>query len=436
MTETVLVTGGFGLVGSATVRRLAADGRRVVATDLDTPANRKAAAKLPAGVEARWADLTDPDQVQRLVADIDPEAIIHLAAIIAPAIYRIPKVARRINVDATATLVRIAEGATDSPAFRPCVEQCSVRRAQSAPHHPRPLRADDPMRPCDVYSGQKAEAEEIVRSSNLEWVVLRFGGVLSIDLSALPFDADAHVLRERSAERQAGCTVVDVRDVAWACAAATTADVAREILLIAGDESHRMRLRRCRTCARFSTGRSGGGAAGAARQPRQRHRLVRDRLDGHHQGAGSVGVPAPFMARHARRVARGGRMEALPGPAHRTGRPRGDEAPRSVLESTGPVRRSVGRDTHQIGRPGMGSAVVFAGWRISRDVLRSSPAEPMASVSRRQREFARRGARVMLGDIDQSALDDAVANLRADGVDAHGVVCDVRKLDDVEPPGR
>jgi NAD(P)-dependent dehydrogenase (short-subunit alcohol dehydrogenase family) len=47
-------------------------------------------------------------------------------------------------------------------------------------------------------------------------------------------------------------------------------------------------------------------------------------------------------------------------------------------------------------------------------------------------EFARRGARVMLGDIDQSALDDAVANLREDGVDAHGVVCDVRKLDDVD----
>ena len=48
------------------------------------------------------------------------------------------------------------------------------------------------------------------------------------------------------------------------------------------------------------------------------------------------------------------------------------------------------------------------------------------------REFARRGARVMLGDIDRSALDDAVATLRADGVEAHGVVCDVRKLDDVE----
>lgn len=46
-------------------------------------------------------------------------------------------------------------------------------------------------------------------------------------------------------------------------------------------------------------------------------------------------------------------------------------------------------------------------------------------------EFARRGARIMLSDIDSTALDRAVADLRADGVDAHGVVCDVRKLDDV-----
>jgi NAD(P)-dependent dehydrogenase (short-subunit alcohol dehydrogenase family) len=47
------------------------------------------------------------------------------------------------------------------------------------------------------------------------------------------------------------------------------------------------------------------------------------------------------------------------------------------------------------------------------------------------REFARRGARVVLADIDHSALDDAVSQMRADGTEAHGVVCDVRKLDDV-----
>jgi NAD(P)-dependent dehydrogenase (short-subunit alcohol dehydrogenase family) len=47
------------------------------------------------------------------------------------------------------------------------------------------------------------------------------------------------------------------------------------------------------------------------------------------------------------------------------------------------------------------------------------------------KEFARRGARIMLADINGSALDTAVAGLRGDGVEAHGVVCDVRKLDDV-----
>ncbi|HEX4558503.1 MAG TPA: NAD(P)-dependent oxidoreductase [Mycobacterium sp.] len=240
MADAVLVTGGFGLVGSATVRRLAADGRRVIATDLDTPANRKAEAKLPAGAEARWADLTDPDQVQRLISDVAPAAIIHLAAIIAPAIYRVGKVARRVNVDATATLVRIAGAQPNPPRFVHASSN-AVFGARNPHRTTPPLRADDPMRPCDVYSGQKAEAEEIVRSSELEWVVLRFGGVLSVDFSALPFGADGMFI-ESAVPSDGRLHNVDVRDVATACAAATTADVAREILLIAGDESHQMRF--------------------------------------------------------------------------------------------------------------------------------------------------------------------------------------------------
>jgi nucleoside-diphosphate-sugar epimerase len=238
MADTVLVTGGFGLVGSATVRQLAADGRRVVIADLETPANVKKAKALPQGVAVRWADLTDPDQVQRLISEVAPAAIVHLAAIIAPAIYRLAKVARRVNVDATATLVRVAEMQPTPPRF--------VHASSNAVFGPRnphrttpPLTADDPMRPCDIYSGTKAEAEEIVRSSNLEWVVLRFGGVLSTDFSALPFSADA-MFFESAVPSDGRLHNVDVRDVGFACAAATTADVAGEILLIAGDDSHRM----------------------------------------------------------------------------------------------------------------------------------------------------------------------------------------------------
>jgi NAD(P)-dependent dehydrogenase (short-subunit alcohol dehydrogenase family) len=46
-------------------------------------------------------------------------------------------------------------------------------------------------------------------------------------------------------------------------------------------------------------------------------------------------------------------------------------------------------------------------------------------------EFARRGARVVLADVDQPALEQAVARLRAEGFETHGVMCDVRHLDEV-----
>jgi NAD(P)-dependent dehydrogenase (short-subunit alcohol dehydrogenase family) len=46
-------------------------------------------------------------------------------------------------------------------------------------------------------------------------------------------------------------------------------------------------------------------------------------------------------------------------------------------------------------------------------------------------EFARRGARVVLADVDKPALEQAVARLHAEGFDAHGVMCDVRHLDEV-----
>jgi NAD(P)-dependent dehydrogenase (short-subunit alcohol dehydrogenase family) len=46
-------------------------------------------------------------------------------------------------------------------------------------------------------------------------------------------------------------------------------------------------------------------------------------------------------------------------------------------------------------------------------------------------EFARRGARVVLADVDKPALEQAVAHLHAEGFDAHPVMCDVRQLDEM-----
>src|ERR1700740_2085144 len=46
-------------------------------------------------------------------------------------------------------------------------------------------------------------------------------------------------------------------------------------------------------------------------------------------------------------------------------------------------------------------------------------------------EFARRGARGVLADVDKPPLEQAVARLQAEGFDAHGVMCDVRYLEEM-----
>ena len=237
MPGTVLVTGGFGLVGSATVRRLAELGRTVVVADLGSPANREAQAGLPAGVTARWVDLTDAEQTAELVADVAPEVIIHLAAIIPPGIYKNRSLARKVNVDATATLVKIAEAQPEPPRFVQASSN-AVFGSRNPHRATGPVTADMPMKHSDLYSAHKAQAEEIVRASSLPWVVLRLGGVLSTDPKAIPFSSEA-LYFESLLPTDGRLHSVDVRDVGWAFAAATTADVVGEILLIAGDDSHR-----------------------------------------------------------------------------------------------------------------------------------------------------------------------------------------------------
>ena len=238
MSDAVLVTGAFGLVGSATVKRLAADGRKVVATDLDVPENRKAAGDLPPGVEVRWADLTDPAEVAGLLGAVQPAAIIHLAAIIAPFCYARAALARKVSVDATGYLVHAAL-AQDTPPRFVQASSVAVYGARNPHRITGLLSADTPMHPTDLYGTHKAEAEELVRSSALDWVVLRLGGVLTTDIS---FDIKPEFLFFESALPTDGrIQTVDVRDVARAFAAATTADCVGEILLIGGDDAtHRL----------------------------------------------------------------------------------------------------------------------------------------------------------------------------------------------------
>lgn len=230
----MLVTGAFGLVGRALVNRLVADGQEVVATDLDTEGNRRLARR--AHVEPVWADLTDPAAVDDLVDAVRPDVVAHLAAVIPPLCYARPEVARAVNVGATEHLVSAAERLPDPPRLL-LASSVAVYGARNPHRSSDLLTAGTPVAPSDLYGAHKVAAEAVVRGSALPWVVLRLGGVMTVAGERTPLDG---ALFGGVLPSDGRIQTVDVRDVASAFAAACTADVVGETLLIGGDETHRL----------------------------------------------------------------------------------------------------------------------------------------------------------------------------------------------------
>jgi nucleoside-diphosphate-sugar epimerase len=145
--------------------------------------------------------------------------------------------ARTVNVDATRSLVQAASALPSPPRFV-LASSVAVYGARNPHLHASELSATGAVDPCDLYGGHKVEAEQVVRSSDVDWVILRLGGVMTpqprsdagLDLvyfeGLLPIDGRIQT--------------VDVRDVALAFSRATTTDATKEVFLIGGDSSHRV----------------------------------------------------------------------------------------------------------------------------------------------------------------------------------------------------
>lgn len=268
MTGTVLVTGACGLVGRATVQRLAEEGRRVVLSDLETPENAATAARLrdlaPDRVRVRWTDLTDPGAVATLVADARPAAVVHLAAVIPPLSYARPAIARAVNVDATGHLLA-ACAAAETPPRVVLASSVAVHGSRNPHTHDDVLGADTPPAPSDLYGGHKVEAEQLVRGSGLDHVVLRLGGVMTVERAAAGSDS---FYLGAALPADGRIQTVDVRDVATAMARATEADVLGRVLMIGGDDAtHRLRQHQLTDEMAAAAGLEGGFPPGLPGDP-------------------------------------------------------------------------------------------------------------------------------------------------------------------------
>ncbi len=253
----VLVTGAFGNVGRHTLRALLRAGEDVVATDLQSPAAGRAAAEFSDALEVHWADLTAPGAAAALVAEVRPSAVVHLAAVIPPGTYTNVVLARRVNVDLVRDLTE-AVASLDDPARFVLASSIAAYGARN-PHTQPPVTADTPTEPRELYGAHKVEAERIVRSSGLDWVILRLGVVAFHDMSLAMDLGSVHL--ESLLPTDGRVHSVDGRDVARAFVAALRAPCSGKILLIGGDDTHRMTQRE------FAAGISGAAGLRGAIPP-------------------------------------------------------------------------------------------------------------------------------------------------------------------------
>jgi nucleoside-diphosphate-sugar epimerase len=175
----VLLTGAMGNIGLATLEALLAEGRDVVAFDLDSRRGRKLASVFDGRVRFVWGDITSPESLRQALAGVD--TVIHLAGIVPPYSERAPDLARRVNLDGTRNVIAQMEA---SPTAKRLVFASSMGIFGDVQDREPPLRIDTPVSPTDEYGRQKVMCEDAIRQSQLQWSILRVAAVTPIHLQA------------------------------------------------------------------------------------------------------------------------------------------------------------------------------------------------------------------------------------------------------------
>jgi len=166
-----LVTGAAGFVGGHLLRHLRTLGHDVHAMTLPRE-------KLPpdlADVPRHPGDVTDPATIEKVLGEVAPEWIFHLAAISRPSDCRDhPALAWEVNFLGTCRLYRLAERIVPKTRFLFVGSAAEYDRAAGASG---PITEDAPLAASDVYSGSKLAADlvgaEFARSGRLAVVRVR-----------------------------------------------------------------------------------------------------------------------------------------------------------------------------------------------------------------------------------------------------------------------
>ncbi|OGO02366.1 MAG: hypothetical protein A2Y59_03575, partial [Chloroflexi bacterium RBG_13_52_14] len=160
----VLITGASGHLGPPLCRAFLRDGAEVRVL-----LHRRKIKGMDTAVETMWGDITKPDSIKRVLERVD--AVVHLAAIVEPMTEKNPELASRINVGGTRTIVDLIK---DMGVSIPFVYISSASVFGLTPDATECLHPDrNPCNPVTVYARTKVQAENLVRESGIDHVILR-----------------------------------------------------------------------------------------------------------------------------------------------------------------------------------------------------------------------------------------------------------------------
>jgi nucleoside-diphosphate-sugar epimerase len=239
--ERVVVTGGLGNAGKWVLEYLDGAGWDVTCIDLDTPPGAGPGGTAVDGIEFRAGDLTDGAQVRELLADIDPDAVVHMAGVPMAGLrsggetfetnvtsaYHVMNAAGQLGADVVWTSSDAVYGAVFAdPPWLPDYF---------------PIDESHPCRPEDPYGTSKVVGEEIaamaarrheVSVASLRPPLIEIPGAYQSVERRAAFDPET---AERDGEYW---SYVDVRDVARAVEAALRADLTgHEAFVVAAAEN-------------------------------------------------------------------------------------------------------------------------------------------------------------------------------------------------------
>ncbi len=174
----VLVTGGSGHIGNSVCKAFHKQGFCVRVL-----LHRSKLKGIGFDLETEWGDITQPDSVRRAMEGVD--AVVHLAGLVQPLTEQKPELARSVNVGGTRTLLNVIRERGERIPF---VFTSSAAVFGVCPDVTGCLHPDrNPCHPTTVYAETKVQAEELIRESGVDYVILRLTSIpyLSISLTEM-----------------------------------------------------------------------------------------------------------------------------------------------------------------------------------------------------------------------------------------------------------